>query len=133
MTSTGPRAPGAVPELRLAVAGPVAAGVAIVILFFVVLGGWAAIAPLQSAAIAPGVVNVDTNRKTVQHLEGGIVSEILVRDGDGVTAGQILVRLGGTQARTTLDLLRSRYLVASALEVRLVSERDGLDAIGFPD
>ena len=56
-------------------------------------GLWAAFAPLTSAAVAPGVVKVDSYRKTVQHLEGGIVSEILVHEGDAVVQGQPLVRL----------------------------------------
>jgi multidrug efflux pump subunit AcrA (membrane-fusion protein) len=66
------------------VRGPILAGSAIIALFFGGLGVWAAVAPLESAAIASGLVSVDTNRKTIQHLEGGIVGEILVRDGEVV-------------------------------------------------
>ena len=61
---------------------PIIIGCLIIALFFGALGGWAALAPLESAAIAPGEVTIDTNRKTIQHLEGGIIGEILVRDGD---------------------------------------------------
>ncbi len=129
--------PGPVPEqepfrpsgLRL----PVVAGLLIIALFFVGFGTWAALAPLESAAIAPGVVTVDTKRKTVQHLEGGIVGEILVQDGDRVNAGQVLIRLDETQPRATLDLLRGRQMAASALEARLVAERDGRQEIAFRD
>ncbi len=56
-------------------------GYLIILLFFGGIVGWAAVAPLSTAAVAPGIVTVDGNRKTVQHLEGGIVEEILVRDG----------------------------------------------------
>ncbi len=76
--------------------------------FFGGLGGWATVSTLESAAIAPGVVSAASNRKTVQHLEGGIIGEILVRDGDEVTAGQVLFRLDDTQPRATLDLMSGR-------------------------
>lgn len=108
-------------------------GSIVVLLFFGVLGGWATFAPLESAAIAQGVVSVDTNRKTIQHLEGGIVSAIHVRDGDIVRKGQVLVTLDATKAAATLDLLTGRYLATLALEARLVAERDGLDSVTFPE
>lgn len=111
---------------------PIAIGFTIIVLFFGVFGGWAAIAPLQSAAIAPGIVSVDTNRKTVQHLEGGIVGRILVRDGDKVKAGQTLVTLDETRPYATLELLRGRRLASRALEARLIAERDGAKSITFP-
>lgn len=109
------------------------AGFLVIALFFGVFGGWAWLAPLKSAAIAPGVVSVDSSRKTVQHLEGGIVEKIFVRDGDVVSAGQILIQLEKTKADTTLDLLLSRLWTATALEARLLAERDGRDQIDFPD
>ncbi len=117
----------------LGIARPVSIGVAVVVAFFGGIGGWAAVATLESAAIAPGVVTVASNRKTVQHLEGGIVGEILVRDGDEVTAGQVLIRLDETRPRATLELLRGRRRSAAALEARLVAERDGDDSVRFPD
>jgi len=101
-------------------------------LFFLAFGGWAALAPLKSAAIAPGVVAVESNRKTIKHLEGGIVGEIGVRDGDVVTAGQVLIRLDDTQARVTLERLKGRTVAARALEARLIAERDGSGRIVFP-
>lgn len=109
------------------------AGAAVIGGFFGILGGWAALAPLESAALAPGVVSVDTNRKTIQHLEGGIVRTIHVRDGARVRKGQVLVSLDGTRAEATLDLLRGRRLATLALEARLMAERDGLAEIRFPD
>ena len=83
--------------------GPVVTiGAAIVAMFFGVFGTWAAVAPLKTAAIAAGEVMVDGRRKTIQHFEGGIVSEILVKDGSVVKAGQVLVRLQRTQAQAML-------------------------------
>lgn len=87
------------------IAKPILVGTAIVALFFGGLVGWAAIAPISSAAIAPGTVSIDNNRKTIQHLEGGIVKEILVRDGDVVEAGQVLIRLDDTQSGAKITLL----------------------------
>lgn len=79
---------------RLVTLGAVILGVG-----FGVLGVWASMAPLKSAALAPGVVKVASERKTIQHLEGGIVKEILVKEGQDVVAGQVLVRLDDINAR----------------------------------
>ena len=112
---------------------PIAIGCIIIALFFGALGGWAALAPLESAAIAPGEVAIDTKRKTIQHLEGGIIGEILVRDGDVVDAGQALIRLEKIQSRAELELLQGRHITASAIEARLIAERDGLVEVPFPE
>ena len=112
--STGDTPRGDMSRGGMGIARPVSIGLAVVAAFFAGFGGWAAVATLESAAIAPGVVSVASNRKTVQHLEGGIVGEILVRDGDQVSAGQVLIRLDETQPRATLDLLRGRRRVAAA-------------------
>lgn len=117
------------PDLRC----EIVAGGAIIGLFFFGFMGWMSLAPLESAAIATGVVSVDGSRKTIQHLEGGIVGEILVREGDRVERDQVLVRLGDTTPKASLELLRGRRLVASSLEARLNAERDGLDEIVFDD
>jgi HlyD family secretion protein len=111
---------------------PIALGAGIVALFFGVFGAWATFAPLESAAVARGVISVETQRKTIQHLEGGIVGEIRVRDGDEVVADQVLVVLDDTQARATLELLQGRYRATQGLEARLMAERDGLASIVFP-
>ena len=114
--------------------GPsVVIGFAAIAVFFVGFGAWAALAPLQSAAIALGSVSVETQRKTVQHFEGGIVCEILVRDGDKVTKGQVILRLDETQPDATVDLLRKRYDVAEALFARLAAQRDDTVQIEYPD
>ncbi|MDJ0889940.1 MAG: HlyD family type I secretion periplasmic adaptor subunit [Gammaproteobacteria bacterium] len=108
-------------------------GIAIISIAFGGLGTWAAVAPLDSAAIAPGIIAVESNRKTVQHLEGGIVKEILVRDGDRVREGDVLLRLDDTKARAVLEILRGELDAALAQKSRLVAERDGLAEIRFPE
>src|SRR4051794_4657712 len=85
------------PDLRR----PTVWGMLVVLGFVGGFGTWAAVSPLSSAAVAPGRVVVDTQRKTMQHLEGGIVRDILVREGERVAAGQSLVRLDTTRAETT--------------------------------
>jgi HlyD family type I secretion membrane fusion protein len=106
-------------------------GAGIIVIFFGVLGGWASLAPLQSAAIAQGVVTVESNRKTIKHLEGGIIRKILVADGDAVRTGQMLIELDVTQARASHGRLLFQRDAAWALEARLIAERDGLPTIQF--
>lgn len=95
-------------------------------------GAWSATAPLESAAIAVGSVEAETSRKTVQHLEGGIVAKILVKDGDIVTAGQTLIQLDDKKARATAQSLQGQLREAQAREARLLAERDGRDSVQFP-
>ena len=83
--------------------GPVISGLIIIAVFFGGFMGWAAFAPLGSAAIAPGTVIVETNRKTVQHLEGGIVDQIKVRDGDTGSDGGASKRCESRPARETQE------------------------------
>ncbi len=101
-------------------------GYLILLVTFGLFGGWATFAPLGSAALAPGVVTVKSYRKTVQHLEGGIVRELRVHDGDQVKAGDVLLVLDNTQARSEMEMMRSQLIAALELEARLVAERDGL-------
>ncbi|QFY41389.1 HlyD family type I secretion periplasmic adaptor subunit [Candidatus Methylospira mobilis] len=107
-------------------------GIFLVIAIFGGLGGWAALAPLSSAAHAPGQVTVENYRKTVQHLEGGIIDSIRVRDGDWVEKGQIMVTLNDTQPRAQLEVLRGQYLITMAREARLVALRDDQSRIKYP-
>src|SRR5271170_4639061 len=88
--------------------GPLLAGALVMAVFLGGFGMWAAFAPLESAAMAPGVVEVESSRKTVAHLEGGIVSQILVKDGDHVTEGQPLITLDDTKAQTTYTALEAQ-------------------------
>ena len=108
-------------------------GVAIIVVFLGTLSAWSMLAPLEGAVVAPGVISVDTNIKTVQHLEGGIVEEILVREGDRVGAGDILFRLQDTLPASILNELQAQYFEARATEARLLAERDGRSVIAFPE
>lgn len=108
-------------------------GMIIVLVVFGGFGLWSMLAPLDSAALAPGVVKVEGNRKSLQHLEGGIVSEIRVADGEYVQEGQVLLVLDDTQARAELSIVTGQYFFARALESRLASERDGLEQVRFAD
>ncbi len=108
-------------------------GFAIVLVFLGGLAAWSLLAPIESAVVAPGVVSVDTNRKTIQHLEGGIVKAIDVREGDRVKAGQVLVRLQDTVRGSVLNQLQAQYFEARAIAARLAAERDGRSEIVFPD
>jgi HlyD family secretion protein len=112
-------------EERLRLRGLIIAGTLVAAAFFGGFGAWAALAPLASAAIAPGTVTVDSHRKTVQHLEGGIIAELLVRNGDDVAAGQVLLRLEDVESRAAFDLLKGQHRALLAQEARLIAERDG--------
>ena len=79
------------------------AGYTLIAMTFGVAGVWAAVAKLDKAVIASGFVETETNRKTVQHLEGGIVRDILVKEGDHVVEGQVLFRLEQVQAEATSE------------------------------
>ncbi|BBH33332.1 HlyD family type I secretion periplasmic adaptor subunit [Pseudomonas bijieensis] len=100
-------------------------GYLMLLVTFGLFGGWAALAPLDSSALAPGVVTVKSYRKTVQHLEGGIVRELRVHDGDLVKAGDVLLVLDNTQARSEVETTRSQLIAALQLQARLEAERDG--------
>ncbi|MBI4183886.1 MAG: HlyD family type I secretion periplasmic adaptor subunit [Proteobacteria bacterium] len=126
------RLPAAI-EPPLAMRPLILAGAAVIGLFFGAFGLWAGVAPLETATIAPGQVIVGGNRKTVQHFEGGIIDQILVSEGAGVEAGQVLIVLDETQPRAAYEMLSGRLRAASALEARLLAERDGRAAIAFPD
>lgn len=106
-------------------------GYAVLFVTFGLFGSWATFAPLNSAALAPGVVTVKSYRKTVQHLEGGIIKAIYVRDGDQVQAGDVLLELDGTQTLAELEMVRSQLIAAVALNARLTAERDGLETVEF--
>ncbi|TBU75931.1 HlyD family type I secretion periplasmic adaptor subunit [Phytopseudomonas daroniae] len=92
---------------------------------------WAALAPLDKGVAVSGNVVVAGNRQAVQHVAGGLVERILVRDGDQVQAGQVLLQLDETQARALRDSLRVQYINARAGEARWLAERDGLSEIDF--
>lgn len=103
-------------------------GYFLLLVTFGLFGGWASLAPLDSAALAPGVITVKSYRKTVQHLEGGIVRELRVHDGDRVSAGDVLLVLDNTQARSEMEAMRSQLIAALELQARLEAERDARPA-----
>lgn len=107
-------------------------GFGVIFATFGILGGWAALAPLDSAVTAHGVLSVDTNRKTVQHLEGGIVRKILVQEGQHVKSGQILFELDPTTAKAGYEISQNQLFGLIAQESRLTAERDNLATINFP-
>jgi HlyD family type I secretion membrane fusion protein len=123
--------PSRLDPVPLRLAGVTLTGFAIMLLFFGVGGGWAALAPLDSAAVAPGVVKVAGDRKLIQHLEGGIIAELNAADGDIVKAGKVLVRLDDTQAKAQLDLFQNRIATREALAARLRAERDDKAEVEF--
>ena len=107
-------------------------GILMVLIVFGGFGTWAALAPLSSAAYGPGVIAVESYRKTVQHLEGGIVKTILVRDGQAVQKDEVLITLEDTQPRAQLEVLRGQYFMTLARAARLVAQRDGLGQVQYP-
>jgi HlyD family type I secretion membrane fusion protein len=109
---------------RPPVRGPILAGLAAVGIGIGGFGSWAALTPLSSAAVAPGIVQVDSNRKAVQHRDGGIIAELLVREGDRVAAGQLLLRLDDVESRAAFDVLEQQYHALLAQQARLTAERD---------
>ena len=107
-------------------------GLWVIFWVFGVFGAWAALAPLNSAALAPGSIAVESYRKSVQHLEGGIIAAILVRDGDKVNKGQVLVELDDTQSRAQLEVLRGQYFIDVARESRLIAQEKLADKVTYP-
>jgi protease secretion system membrane fusion protein len=95
---------------------------------------WAAFAPLDEGVPTQGMVTIDTKRKTVQHLSGGIVKEVLVHEGQQVKEGEPLLRLDAAVARANYESVRQRYLGYRAMQSRLFAEQAGNAAIDFhPD
>lgn len=108
-------------------------GMTLMFVLFGIIGLWSAVVPLAAGAIAPGRVVLEANRKEIQHLEGGIVKEILVREGEKVKTGQVLVRMDPTSAETRSGSVRGQYIAARAAEARLLAERDKKDTVVFAD
>ena len=110
-----------------------AVGWAIIAVFFGLFGTWAAVAPLKGAVVANAVVKVEGNRKSVQHLEGGIVKELRVKEGDRVAAGDIVIVLDPSQARAEHEVLSQDLIVLRATEERLRAELTHRAEMTIPD
>ncbi|MGA4494231.1 HlyD family type I secretion periplasmic adaptor subunit [Vreelandella venusta] len=102
----------------------------------IALGGfvlWSVTASLAVAVVAPGNVSMESFKRTVQHLEGGIVRELLAQDGDKVEAGEPLVILSDTQVRSQLEIAQSQYFINRAMEARLLAEQQGAEMLEMPE
>lgn len=108
-------------------------GISTVLAFLGGLFAWSSLAPLESAALAPGFVSIESHRKTIKHLEGGIVRTVLVREGDRVSPGQRLIVLDPTRARADLEAVRGRQAALIAMEARLIAEKSEQPRIDFPE
>jgi HlyD family secretion protein len=94
-------------------------------------GYWSVMAEIQGAIIASGRVEVDQNRQVIQHPVGGVVDDILVREGETVTEGDLLLRLDATQFNSELAIIEGQLFELVARRGRLQAERDQLDEITF--
>lgn len=108
-------------------------GYAIMVFTVVVTFTWAAVARIDGAVLAPGVVSVSSNRKEIQHFEGGIVREILVRDGSVVKKGDVLLRLDPTRSLAAAETYEKQLAQALAQEARLDAQRSLAKQVTFPD
>ncbi len=109
------------------------AGYALIALAFGVAGAWAASVRLDRAVISTGVIAAESSRKVVQHFEGGMVQAVLVRDGQAVRAGDVLLRIDPLQSQASADLFRNQLDAALVLEARLRAEQAQSDALPLPD
>ncbi|MGC1506295.1 MAG: HlyD family type I secretion periplasmic adaptor subunit [Sulfitobacter sp.] len=107
-------------------------GYILIFITFGVFGGWAAVAKLDSAIVAPATISLEGNRRVVQHFEGGIVEEILVHEANTVREGDVLLRLSSIEARSNLEVFSTRLDVARLVEARLLAERLLADKVEFP-
>lgn len=107
-------------------------GLTVLALTLGVFGVWAYLAPIDGAALATGVVTVKSHKKTVQHLDGGLVSQLFVKDGDIVKEGDLLLSLDGTENKAQLEIARGQFITLTAQVARLEAERDGKPAVVYP-
>jgi HlyD family secretion protein len=119
---------GARPSIRL----HLIVGLAVVVVLAGGLGGWASTAQISGALIAPGAIVVESNVKKVQHPTGGVVGEVLAKDGDLVKVGDVVVRLDDTVTKASLAIVNKNLYGLWARGARLEAEQQGLDRIVFP-
>ena len=109
-----------------------AIGMAVLLGTVGILGTWSYLAPIDSAASASGFVTVKSHSKTIQHLDGGIVKELIAKDGDIVSEGDILLTLDGSEIKAQLEILRGQQITFAAQVARLTAERDRLGLVNYP-
>jgi HlyD family secretion protein len=131
-SEVGPPGAGMSAAQKKQIWSPIRTGGVVIAIFVVGLFIWAAFSSIAGGVPAPGVVAVQNNRKTVQHLDGGIVREIRVREGDRVAQGQVLVVFDDTQARASVEVMRNQYDSVLAERARLEAELTGARAITWP-
>jgi len=110
----------------------IVAGLVVILIFFGGITAWSIYFPFQGAVIAPGTVMVSGKKKVVQHLEGGIVDEILVREGSTVETGDLLIRLRDTRVESSVDLFQGMLWAKLAESARLTAEMGLEPAIQWP-
>lgn len=107
-------------------------GLLAIAVLFIGFGAWAFGTRIAGAVVAPGQIEVEQQRQVVQHPDGGVVQDILVREGATVTPGEVLIRLDGSLLRTELAIVEGQYYEILARRGRLEAERDQQDQINFP-
>jgi len=108
-------------------------GLLIIALFFGALGLWSVLGHINGAVVAPGTIKIESERKTVQHLEGGIIQNILVSEGDEVTAGQALIMLESVEIDASAAMFQKQLLAQEAERVRRLAEKGLEEALHWPD
>ncbi len=106
-------------------------GFFIIVVFIMVMAGWGALAPLSGAVIANGVLQAEGGRKAVQHPYGGVVTELLVAEGDSVREGEVLMRLSDAEPRAQYDVLAAERDTLLAAQGRLQAELAGMKTPAF--
>jgi len=112
---------------------PLTLGLVVLVVLFGGFGTWASVTQIAGAVVASGRIEVDQNRQVVQHIDGGVVDEIMVRDGVIVVEGAPLLRLDGSTLRSELAIIEGQFYEIKARRARLQAERDRVGAIGFDE
>lgn len=103
----------------------------VILLFFGIFGAWAVFAPMNAAVMAPGQITNTSKKQVVQHLEGGIIEDIYIRDGDRVTKGDGIIKIHDTGAKVHNNIINEQLMVLKVTEFRLLAERKGNDDVDF--
>jgi HlyD family secretion protein len=111
---------------------PIWTGIITVVLLIAFFGGWGMLTTISGAVVAPGLIQVEQNRQVVQHPDGGVVAEINVAEAQSVKAGDLLIRLDGTQVKAELAIVEGQLFDSMARKARLEAERDDLASVTFP-